>query len=478
MPKQNDEDTILLRLANLAKKHTEFIKDNQNKVYAKIEINGIKHIYPLKSSMYENWLSAIWYATNDNIASTNILGNVIQHLDGWSIFAAKLERVGLRVLSSNDFIEIDLGNDDWTSVQINKEGWKIDKHRGCFYRSKGMQALPIPKRDAPHNVEWLDLIMNLGDTKEKLLLVGWLLGCFMPHGAFPVLILQGEQGSGKSNLASMLRSLVDPTNADKTSFPSSERDFFIQAHNNYLMSFDNQRTLRRHHSDWLCRMATGSGYAARKLYTNHEEESFYMRRPIILNGITQIAGQPDLIDRSVFINLKTISADKRKTEQEIWSLFNAIKPGMFAKICNALVKILGTKAEEHKELPRMADFALFISKAESLFTWKKTNFITAMNESRKEALEQLNEYDMFLSMIVELAEANKKHSFVFLGSPKELFEYLVNKLPNKVSRSEFPDSPASMSKRLNMLKPVLREKGIGVEDRRSNGRRLKKLFWL
>ena len=41
MPKQNDEDTILLRLANLAKKHTEFIKDNQNKVYAKIEINGI-----------------------------------------------------------------------------------------------------------------------------------------------------------------------------------------------------------------------------------------------------------------------------------------------------------------------------------------------------------------------------------------------------------------------------------------------------
>ena len=151
---------------------------------------------------------------------------------------------------------------------------------------------------------------------------------------------------------------------------------------------------------------------------------------------------------------------------------------MFAKICNALVKILGTKAEKHNELPRMTDFALFVSKAESLFTLKKSDFITAMNESRKEALEQLNEYDMFLSMIVELAEANKKHSFVFLGSPKELFESLVNKLPNKVSRSEFPDSPASMSKRLNMLKPVLREKGIGVEDRRSNGRRLKKLFWL
>ena len=40
MPKQNDEDTILLRLANLAKKHTVFIKDYQKRVYAKIEING------------------------------------------------------------------------------------------------------------------------------------------------------------------------------------------------------------------------------------------------------------------------------------------------------------------------------------------------------------------------------------------------------------------------------------------------------
>ena len=61
MPKQNDEDTILLRLATLAKRHTLFIKDNERRVYGKIEIDGTKHIYPLRSSMYENWLSAIFF---------------------------------------------------------------------------------------------------------------------------------------------------------------------------------------------------------------------------------------------------------------------------------------------------------------------------------------------------------------------------------------------------------------------------------
>ena len=61
MPKQNDEDTILLRLANLAKRHTLFIKDNERRVYGKIEIDGTKNIYPLRSSMYENWLSVIFF---------------------------------------------------------------------------------------------------------------------------------------------------------------------------------------------------------------------------------------------------------------------------------------------------------------------------------------------------------------------------------------------------------------------------------
>ena len=98
------------------------------------------------------------------MSSTNILGNVIQHLDGWSIFAAKLERVGLRVLSSNDFIEIDLGNDDWTSVQISKEGWKIDDHVGHFYRSAGMGALPKPFNHKNPSIEWLSVIMGLGGT--------------------------------------------------------------------------------------------------------------------------------------------------------------------------------------------------------------------------------------------------------------------------------------------------------------------------
>ena len=318
----------------------------------------------------------------------------------------------------------------------------------------------------------------MGDTKEEKLIIAWLLGCFMPNGPFPLLVLQGEQGSGKSNLASMLRSLVDPNNADKTTLPGSERDLYVQGFNNYMLCYDNQRTLSKHQSDWLCRMSTGGGYSTRRLWTNNEQESFSMTRPIILNGISQIVDQPDLIERSIIINLKTIPKDKRKAEGDIRDLFNILKPAIFGRICDGLVAILRSEENDPEDLPRMADFARFTSKAETEYGWTKGDLILAMNASREEALDQLNEYDTFLSMIVELAEYNKDQEFIYLGSPTVLFEYLMTKLPNKASRSVLPDSPSSMSKRLNMLKPVLREKGIGVEDRRSNGRRLKKLFWL
>jgi len=186
----------------------------------------------------------------------------------------------------------------------------------------------------------------------------------MPRDPYPILVLQGEQGSGKSTLASMLRSLVDPAKADKTSLPTSERDLYVQAHNNYVLSFDNQRTLRKWKSDWLCRMATGGGYSTRRLYTNSEEEVFDLTRPIILNGITQIADQPDLIDRSIVINLPTTERAQRKTEGELWAAFNELRPRIFGQICDLLASILAQDENQITDLPRMADFAKFVLRAE------------------------------------------------------------------------------------------------------------------
>jgi len=50
-------------------------------------------------------------------------------------------------------------------------------------------------------------------------------------------------------------------------------------------------------------------------------------------------------------------------------------------------------------------------------------------------------------------------------------------VPGKFQKSSFPDNPATLSKRLNGLKPVLREMGIEIKNIKSNGKRIKRIEW-
>ena len=126
----------------------------------------------------------------------------------------------------------------------------------------------------------------------------------------------------------------------------------------------------------------------------------------------------------------------------------------------------------------MADFAKFVSRAEQYAGWPEGSFIHAMNVNRLDALEVLNEYDPLLNVIMELAKKNKRYANIFSGTPADLYNKLLELMPHKYPKSSFPDSPATLSKRLNGLKPVLRELGIQVSDRKSRGRWLKRIEWL
>ena len=90
-----------------------------------------------------------------------------------------------------------------------------------------------------------------------------------------------------------------------------------------MLAFDNVSGLPAWISDTLCRLATGGGFAARQLYTDQDEVLFDACRPVILNGIENIVSRPDLADREVFLTLEPIAEEKRRTEAELWSEFEA-----------------------------------------------------------------------------------------------------------------------------------------------------------
>src|SRR5207253_11216811 len=101
--------------------------------------------------------------------------------------------------------------------------------------------------------------------------------------------------------------------------PSDVRDLIIASHYERLVSLDNLSHIPDWLYDALCRMATGDGIRTRQLYTYTQETIIEVQRPIILNGIEQLATRHDLLDRSIVISLPKLSA--YRAEQELWTAF-------------------------------------------------------------------------------------------------------------------------------------------------------------
>jgi hypothetical protein len=124
-----------------------------------------------------------------------------------------------------------------------------------FIRASGALPLPTPVPDG--SISKLREFLNIESEEQWCLIVAWLIGCFMPAGPHPVLMLQGEQGTAKSTTARLLRALVDPRKPPLRGMPKDPRDFSIAARNSWLLIFDNISSLPAWLADCLCTLSTG-----------------------------------------------------------------------------------------------------------------------------------------------------------------------------------------------------------------------------
>src|SRR4029079_3245222 len=136
--------------------------------------------------------------------------------------------------------------------------------------------------------------------------------------------------------------------------PGDDRDLIAAAWSNRVLSFDNLSSVRAELADSLCRLATGSEIGGRALYSDHDTASFAACRPIVLNGIPDLAARGDLADRAIVLRLAGPPA--RITEKDGRTALYAVLPATFAALLDALS--LGLRQLDQTPTPnlRMADF--------------------------------------------------------------------------------------------------------------------------
>jgi hypothetical protein len=110
----------------------------------------------------------------------------------------------------------------------------------------------------------------------------------------------------------------------------------IAANNAHALAFDNASGLRVWLSDALCRLASGGSLAVRQLYSDDAEVLFEAARPMLLNGIEDVIGRPDLADRAIVLTLPPIGDAQRRPEAELWAEFEQARPGILGALLDVV----------------------------------------------------------------------------------------------------------------------------------------------
>jgi hypothetical protein len=317
------------------------------------------------------------------------------------------------------------------------------------------------------DINLLRPFLNTANEADFQMLVAWLIGCFHPKGPYPILILNGEQGSAKSTTARVLRNLIDPANPIARSAPNSEQDLVIAAKHNHVLAFDNLSTIKPMMADAFCRIATGGGFGTRKLHTDSEEMLFSATRPCLLNGIPDLAGRPDLADRAIVVSLPVIAPMDRAFEGEFNKALDAQMPLILAGLLDAVSTALANLATVRlAERPRMADFAKWVSAAEPAFGWTQGAFLEAYAANRESGDRMSVEGNPVGLAILKLVQEDVRWS----GTMTELKTTLRNRYPQLTDDPySFPRQENKLSAAIRRIIPPLRRMGIAISfDRRGH----------
>jgi hypothetical protein len=388
--------------------------------------------------------------------------------------------VYVRVAEHEGEIYVDLGTNHWDAVRITRKGFEIVANPPVrFIRKAGFASLPYPETGG--GVEELRPFLNVGTEGAFRLIVAWVAFALTPWGPYPVLVLQGEQGSAKSTTVRVLRALSDPAVEPLRALPKNERDLAIAASSAWVLACDNLSGIRDQLSDALCRLATGGGFATRQLYTDDEEIIFSAKRPIILNGIDDIATRGDLQERSVLVSLPSIPEERRVEEAAFWADFEAVKPRIFGALLDGVSAALRNAEAVHLERkPRMADFAIRATAMEDAFGWEPGSFVEVYEANRQQASETLLANEPIADAIEKFLGDGQS---VWSGTATELLEMLGFYAKDTVKRSRaWPGGPQALSRRLNRIAPALRAAGIEYTEnelghRKKKVKTLRKLIW-
>jgi len=435
--------------------------------FADVWVDGHRETWLIGSHGFADWLGYCYWILHQGAPREAAVKDALRSLIARARHGGPERDVFLRVGEADGAVYLDLADAQWQAVEITADGWCVVAEPAVrFRRGNSSLALPVPIVSA--SIDELRPFLNVADEAQWRLLVAWAVFAALPWGPYPPLILGGQQDSGKSTTARVLRALLDPDEAPLTTAPRDDEDLIVTACSVWCPVYDNLSSLDARLSDTLCRLAEGAGLQRRARYTDSEVVTIRARRPVIITGIGDLATRGDLLDRALTLTLPSLADTERKSEVEFWRAFEAARPHILGALCDLIVGVLRELPRVVLPVqPRMADFARVGVALERVCDLPAGSFLDAYEGNRAAGHEiTLDAYPI----VEPLEDLVEEHPFDGLAT--ELLKALDDRMDEATRRMRsWPKSPNTLSNQLSRLAPSLGHRGLVVESREVRGRK-------
>lgn len=454
-------DQIVVMASDAELFHTE-----QGEVYATFAVKDHRETCRIGSSQFSRWLASRFYQEQKQAVPAQAMATAIAQLTAMAHFDRECLTVHSRIARTANAVWIDLCNEKWQAVEITSKGWRVvDEPPVRFVRRSGMKAMALPIAGLQTFDPLFDLL-HVDDLSTRLLVTAWLINSALQLTSYPVLGVTGEQGSGKSTFCRALQRLVDPHQVEGRSPPRNEEDIAVAAQHAHVLVYENLSSISPQLSDAMCRVATGAGFAARKLFTDDDERQLAFCRPLIINGIGDLATKSDLADRVVSVHLEPIPRDRRQTERLLWEKYEVLLPQLTGALFSLIAKVIGMP-DLDVPLERMAEYSQIGAKVAVALGLPAAEFTDAYRQNRDSSSLTALESSAIGTPLLKLVRENT------ISCPIGSLLFELQRVADKyeIRHPEWPRTPRALGNELRRLSPNLVRIGISVvfPPRRKDG---------
>lgn len=427
---------------------------SEGEAYAVLSDAGSSRIIALRSRECGALIRSRFRAETGRLLGKAAFGAALQALIDAAL-GGEGRALHLRTAPIPHGICLDLGGSARKAVTITPDGFEITAAPPALFRSSSGRLV---EPAATGDLGLLRRHLNVNDVQFQLI-IAWLTFSMRPTGPYPVLALSGEQGSAKTTTAAVLRSLLDGRRTGGRALPTSKQNLDVAARLSHLLSFDNVSFITPAMSDCLARLATGEEDGRRRLFTDSDEVVFEAMRPILINGINSVVTRPDLVQRTVFIEVPIIQKSQRLTTKAFWQRFDQDAPmimaGLLEVIAQGLRRLPDTIVAEQE---RMADFAEWGCAIEGTH-WSEGSFMAAYRSNIETGNADILQVDDLGRAIVDMMSRQSS----WTGTATQLLELLdADQTSSQRRLQPLPRNGQRLSIELQRLAPVLRLRGIDV----------------